>query len=306
MRSKYELLFAATLAIIAYAPNAAADALHYKGLCEASAAVRLDENHFVVASDDSETLQIYERGKTTPVGPPFTHEDVTDIEAAARIGDTIFWLTSHSLNRDHEDKKKRKVFFATKVKAGPSLEASGVVYRDMRAKVASILGEDENKIIHDFNIEGLAATPKGGLIVGLRGPLTKNTDKAQLVEIGDPFPLVGLERPPGVSVGDDKKFELHLDGRGVRSIDRVGSGKHQYLIVAGSVEDHGKPPALYWWDGTGEAEPGPSAPLEGMTPEALIAWNDHEVQILGDNGDNCSDKTEDVPRWFPSVEMAVQ
>jgi hypothetical protein len=39
-----------------------ARAMEYKGLCEASAGAFLDAAHFAVASDETNTLRIYERG----------------------------------------------------------------------------------------------------------------------------------------------------------------------------------------------------------------------------------------------------
>src|SRR5262245_51765808 len=94
----------------------ATSAMEYKGLCEASAGAFIDSTRFVVASDETNRLQIYERGKPDPIGSgfdmkPFTLFDKSDLEGAAAIGDRIYWISSHSFNSDHEDKAKRKVFF---------------------------------------------------------------------------------------------------------------------------------------------------------------------------------------------------
>ena len=303
MRSsiKSVVLGGAVTAVLCTA-GVAAGPVRYEGLCEASAAVALDDTRFAVASDDLEVLTVYERGKAAPVAT-VPLDDVTDIEAAARIGDTIFWLTSHSLNKDGEDKKKRKQLFATTVAPDGAVATRGAVSRTVRETIAARLGGDEAALAKAFNIEGLAATPDGALLAGLRAPLTDD-GKALIVRIDDPFALVGLSPPADAAVAGDAPAiaavsTLDLGGRGVRSLDRVGE---RYLIVAGSVEDGGKPPAaLFWWDGAGAVTPGPAVSLAGLTPEALFAWSDGTVQILGDNGDTCSEKGDD--RWFPSVEV---
>lgn len=280
----------------------AAEPFRYEGLCEASAAVALDDTRFVVASDDLEVLTLYERGKAGPL-TTVPLADITDIEAAARIGDTVFWLTSYSLNKDGEDKKKRKQLFATTVAPDGTIATRGAVSRTVRETVAARLGLDEATLAKAFNIEGLAATPDGALLAGLRAPLTDD-GKALVVRIDDPFALVGLSPPADAAVAGGAPViaavsTLDLGGRGVRSLERVGE---RYLIVAGSVEDGGKPPALYWWDGAEAVSPGPAVPLAGLTPEALFAWSDGTVQILGDNGETCSEKGE-KPKWFPSIDV---
>jgi hypothetical protein len=279
---------------------AAAEPTRYEGVCEASAAAVIDATHFAVASDETERLTIYERGNPVPIA---THSlsDVTDIEAAARIGDIVFWTTSHSLNKDREDKAKRKVLFATSV-AGASLDDAGKPFAGLRKKAAELLGVEEASLKGALNIEGLAATPEGDLLAGLRGPL-KDSGEAIILRIDDPLALVGLGDQPAESAETaDPVFPVNLDGRGIRSIERVGTGEHAYLIVAGSTADAGLPPALFWWDGLRGVLPGPAASLEGLVPEAILAWSDHDVQILGDNGGTCSDEGEG-PRWFPSIDV---
>jgi hypothetical protein len=233
-----------------------------------------------------------------------TAPDVTDIEAAARIGTTVFWLTSHSLNRDGEDKPKRKRLFAMSVRSGPTLVPAGTVYSDLRRVIAQALGRNEAELAQTLNIEGMASTRARNLVVGLRAPLDPD-GRAIVVRISRPFALVGLpqghrsETVPPVSL-------LDLGGRGIRAIERIGSGARTFLIVAGPVADGGQPgPALFWWDGQNAVTPGPVAPdLAGMTPEALSARSSRRVQVLGDNGSACSDEA-DNPRWFPSIDLRI-
>ncbi|HEU0098197.1 MAG TPA: DUF3616 domain-containing protein [Allosphingosinicella sp.] len=283
--------------------------VHYSGVCEASAAAALDSNRFVVASDELELLTLYKRGAAQPLST-FAHPDVTDIEGAARIGDTIFWVTSHSVNKEKEDKPKRKILFATKVLPTGALAAAGTDYRNLRADIAALLGVQEKiqqngkvtgGLALDLNIEGLAAAPDGSLFVGLRGPLSSG--KAQVVRIVKPFGRVGLPQAAPVGPAQPKVFRLNLEGRGIRSLERVGKGSRAFLIVAGPVGDSGPAPKLYWWDGRNQPTPGPGLGFGAMKPEALIAVSAGRVQILGDNDDNCAEDEAAPPRRFPSRDV---
>jgi hypothetical protein len=272
--------------------------LRYQGLCEASAAAVVDARHFAVASDDLEQLLIYARGDPAPVGR-LTVPGVSDIEAAARIGDTIFWLTSHSLSKMGEDKPKRRQLFATKV-VGSRLELVGTRFRDLRAVLARLAHVDEKALARGLNIEGLAAAPDGSLLIGLRRPLADG--KAQVVRIADPFALVGL--PSHKTAPSAWLAPLALGGRGIRSIERAGAGEHLFLIAAGGPDDDGVAPKLFWWDGAERLADGPRPDLRGMAPEALIMWGDGSGQLIGDNEDECSDKRRGA-HWFPSVDFAI-
>ncbi|MDH7504016.1 MAG: hypothetical protein QHJ82_15070, partial [Verrucomicrobiota bacterium] len=78
--------------------------LVFTGLCDASAATAIDQYHFLVASDEDSRIRIY---RNDAPGPPVqvfdlrgfleldTQHPETDIEAAARVDDTVYWITSH-------------------------------------------------------------------------------------------------------------------------------------------------------------------------------------------------------------------
>ncbi|TCL68452.1 DUF3616 domain-containing protein [Rhizobium sp. BK251] len=294
-------------------PGAWAGSRNYDGICEASAAVLIDKSHVAIASDDFQSILTYERGKAKSI-TAFDVGDVTDIEAAARIGNTVFWLSSHSLNSSGEDKKKRKVLFTTDVTADGTLTNVGKVYRNLRADLAAALGRSEERLKPSLNIEGMADTPDGHLLIGLRGPETLPGDRAILIEIGNPKQLVGLETGGATKAKIERVVTLDLSdgpgtvGRGVRDIVRVGQ---RYLIIGGSEPDGGNPaPKLFWWDGQSETTtPGPSADLTGMTPEAVVAWDDQAGEVFSDNGGSpiegteCSDKSPPAKAFFPAVDV---
>jgi len=303
----------ALLSCVTLPPGARAESRNYDGICEASAAVVIDKSHVAIASDDFQSILTYERGKPKSTAA-FDVGDVTDIEAAARIGNTVFWLASHSLNSSGEDKKKRKVLFATDVSADGTLSNVGKVYRNLRADLAAALGRSEGRLKPLLNIEGMADTPEGHLLVALRGPETMPGDRAILIEIGNPKQLVALEPGGAKNAEIERVVTLDLsdgpgtDGRGVRDIVRVGQ---RYLIIGGSEPDGGNPaPKLFWWDGKSETiTPGPNADFAGMTPEAVVAWDDHTGEVFSDNGGasiqgtECSDKSPPAKAYFPAVDV---
>ena len=272
----------------------------------------VDQSRVAIASDDYDTILIYQRGKPESAPAYELNDEVTDIEAAARIGNVVFWLTSHSLNSDGEDKKKRKILFATRVAADGTLSDEGKKYRGLREDLAAALGRTEARLMPHLNIEGMTDTPDGHLLIGLRGPQTMPADKALLVEVANPADLVAsgsdakadITRVVTLDLSDGKG----TPGRGIRDIARVGD---RYLIIAGSEPDGGDPaPRLFWWDGHSEAAtPGPDADFSKMTPEAIVVWSEHEAEAFGDNGGaiidgaECKDKSPPPNAFFPALDI---
>lgn len=289
----------ATVLALAWAGNSFAQPIsenRYAGMAEASAAAMLDKKHFIVAEDECNTLLVYALGKPKPVGKPIdlanflgTADKASDLEGGARVGDVIYWISSHSLTKSGKPREWRKRIFATKVDATrspPTVQPYGSPYaglledliaapelRDLKLDAAAKLPPEQDG---GLNIEGLAAWKGNGLLVGFRGPL--RAGKA---------PVVPLKNPASVVDGGHAVFEepilLALGGRGIRSIDRVGS---QYLIVAGPTGDIGTF-AIYRW--TGEKADAPSLlldlPSSSIAPEALLATsNAREVILLSDDG----------------------
>src|SRR5262245_32245849 len=94
----------------------------YRGMCDASAAVSLNTDLFVVANDEDNILRVYHR---QPGGMPSAAFDLTsflrigkkspeaDIEGSATIGDRVYWITSHGRNAKGKNAPNRERFFAT-------------------------------------------------------------------------------------------------------------------------------------------------------------------------------------------------
>jgi len=116
------IIFLVFAGLVLSGTSAQATEFDHKGLCDASVAVAFDDDHFVVADDETNTLFIFRRGTQEKVGtldlsgaseiPKNTKE--MDLEGAARVGDRIYWIASHSKNQ-----KRRSRFCTTEIFAGP-------------------------------------------------------------------------------------------------------------------------------------------------------------------------------------------
>jgi hypothetical protein len=276
----------------------------YRGMCDASAAAALDAHHFVVANDERNQLKIYQRGAADPVDvvdlAPFLgtkQNKESDLEGAATIGDRIYWISSHGRNGKGEEQERRYRFFATEaLTREPWVRPVGKPYTRM---LDDLVAADElkpyklaeaasraPKLDGGFNIEGLAATPEGDLLIGLRNPAPAG--KALVVHLRNPAEVVEGEKAQFGQVA-----ELDLGGRAIRSIELVGLA---YMIVAGPTGKTGDF-ALYRWSGDAD-----EAPLElghvdftQARPEALFAIpGTRMVQILSDDGGaHCKDIPEE-------------
>jgi hypothetical protein len=144
-----------------------------------------------------------------------------------------------------------------------------------------------------LNIEGLAATPDGKLLVGFRNPQPKG--KAIIVPIVNP-----REITEGQSAKLGPPIELDLsaaDGNplGIRSME-YHAGLARYVIIAGSFKAGGAF-ELFTWSGKPEDPPErmKGVDLADLTPEALVFWPQkatdgpkgapsRRVQLLSDDG----------------------
>ena len=278
-------------------PAAAAQAgFSYRGICDASAAVALGAEHFVVADDERNTLRIFQRNNPDAVGEVDLREFLgtkkgreSDLEGAAVIGQRIYWIASHGRNSKGKERPERYRFFATDIVSGksPTVVPVGSVYtgllRDLAgaahlnsaglAQAAARAPEDEGGL----NIEGLAASAEGKLLIGFRSPVP-----------GGRALIVPLENPEGIIRGEAARLGapvlLDLAGRGIRSIELLGSA---HIVAAGPAADSGAF-ALYRWSGASrEDKPVKlgNIDLSDLRPEALFAIpGGRQMQILSDDG----------------------
>jgi hypothetical protein len=131
-----------------------------------------------------------------------------------------------------------------------------------------------------LNIEGLTATPAGGLLIGFRNPIPGG--KALVVPIENPGDVVAGKAQARLGT----PMRLPLGGLGIRSIE-YAAGRGEYLIVAGPDGVQG-PFRLYRWTGSPNDAPEevPDVSFTGLQPEALIVYPDdaNTIEILSDDG----------------------
>jgi hypothetical protein len=272
----------------------------FTGMCDASGAVPLSSRLFVVADDEDNVLRMYdaERG-----GAPLSEVDVsaalglpmkgkkqpkapeTDLEAATRLDDRAYWLTSHGRNQKGKLKTERLLFFATTVPAeDAALTLVGRGYDrlledlvrapQLAAFELAAAAQRAPRLPGGLNIEGLTATPEGRLLVGMRNPVPEG--RALAVTIENPREIVDAGAPARFG----PPIRLELEGRGIRAL----SWWHgDYLIAAGSPGDGGES-RLYAWDGIG-APVHVALDLRAYNPEGFFTPEDRDdILLLSDDG----------------------
>jgi len=211
--------------------------------------------------------------------------DEADIEAAARVGDVAFWITSHGRRKDGRASPARLRFFATTTPPGDEpMRVLGTTDRLLAAMIA------EPKFAHlglakaaslsptepgGLNIEGMARRAEGGVWIAFRSPV-----------IDGQALIIGLENPLALIRDAPAKFVdplmLSLDGRGVRA---MVLHRGRYAIVAGDPV-HARRSVLHVWDGTRKApRPIDAVDLLQFNAEAFVAREDRDrIMLLSDDG----------------------
>jgi hypothetical protein len=307
----------ATIALLVALPSEAApvsnDTLEFRGTCDASAGAQITDEVFVVASDEDNVLRFYSWASP---GLPIAERDLSeflggggleaDIEAAARVGTRIFWITSHGRNKQGRVRPARRRFFATDLVSKaqmPDVLPIGVPYESLfealavKLRVAELgladsimptehrrlelaLKNDGDQHPMRINIEGLATTDGASLLIAMRNPLVEG--KAIVVPLHQPNALISGETS-APQLGEP--ILLDLGGLGIRAIQRVDSSG-TYLIAAGPT-GKGRRSRIFRWERTRTdiIVPLEKANLGGLTPEAIVLdANRPRALLLSDDG----------------------
>ncbi|NRB44441.1 MAG: DUF3616 domain-containing protein [Verrucomicrobiales bacterium] len=283
-----------------------AEETFFYGSCDASAAVALDENTFVVADDEDNILRIYSLKRP---GMPLTQYSLdvflgvqeeshpeSDIEACTRVGDLIYWITSHSRNKKGKWRNSRYRFFATKVirEDGKfSIQPEGIAFDNLLGSLAScpdldlkarvgIIGEDSGKSLapkeNGLNIEGLSTNADGSVLyIGLRNPIPEK--QAVLIPLKNPNAVIHGKAKPMLGT----PVHLKVQSRGIRSIE-YSAYHRRYFLVAGDRSDK-LSSVLYSWDGVPESVPKKIKSFINLNPEAIAPIPGHnKIRIFSDDG----------------------
>jgi len=271
----------------------------YSGSSDASGAIAVDTNLFIVADDENNVLRMY---RSDLAGPPVKEFDFSaflqlegksqeaDFEAATRIGDRAFWMGSHGRNKNGKERPNRGVFFATDIKGIGGEVTLTPVGKPCKTLLQNLIAEPRFARFHfaqasqrspkepgALNIEGLTATPDGHLLIGFRNPVPEG--KALLVPLLNPNEVM-MGSPP--KFGD--AIQLDFGGRGIRDIAWYSG---TYVIMGGSYREGGDF-RIYHWKGPGSQPKGLTIHhLWDYHPEAIIIYPQKgldEIQILSDDG----------------------
>jgi hypothetical protein len=295
--------------------------------CDASAAVLIEGTpFFAAASDEGCVLRVYD---VSNPGPPVSTTDVSaflvpddpeeteaDIEGAAQIGERIYWIGSHGRSRKGKERKIRQRLFATTVSNGDGtvrLQTTGTPCSNLLRSLLSApelatfdLAGAAKKTPEEaggLNIEGLAPTREGHLLIGFRNPIPGG--KALVARLRNPAALVdGSAAAPDIGLAGT----LDLDGRGVRALEFVPS-LGLYLVLAGPFGD-GDDFRLYKWSGNPGATATPvSIDFQGLHPEELIVTATGRrltVRFFSDDGTDACKKAAPDKRRFRSATAQVE
>lgn len=266
----------------------------YFGMCDASAGVALNSRLFVVANDEDNAIRVYSANHGGSARKSYdvsrfigvdTRRPESDLEGACRVGNRIYWITSHGQNREGEFRSSRHAFFATRITDRAVLKPIGRAYRSLLADLIADSRLDRfnlreasqraPKAKGALNIEGLSVTPDGRLLIGFRNPIPD--DQALIVPLENPQEVIQNER---ARFGDP--ILIDLDGRGIRDITLQGN---EYLIIAGSYDGSGKN-RLYRWDGSSEPNRIRDIDLGNINAEAIVLYPEggRGIQLLSDDG----------------------
>lgn len=292
----------------------------FRGASDASAAVAIAPDRILVGDDESNALRVYDtRGgrplflrEISPLLDAYGEHPEADIEGAAKVGDRVYFITSHGRSARGDPRPNRYRFFAVDALERPDgsfdIDLVGPPHTTLaeemvEADVMEGLGLYEATRLNDdsltndeieelapkkagLNIEGLCAAPDGSMMfIGLRNPRPLDPST------GRPMAIVArLKNFAEVVEGSAEPiFEApllwDLDGEGVRSFE-YNERRHSYFIVAGSADDS-LGFALYRWSGAAAEPPEKARDLDlgDMHPEALISFEDRdEMLLLSDDG----------------------
>jgi len=293
----------------------------FYGTSDASCAVALSENMFIVADDENNTLRIY---KTINNSSPVCSYDLTDflevgakfpeadIEGATKVGNRIYWITSHGRNKDGKMRPNRYRFFATSVKVENqevTIEPVGVPCQSLIHKLIQAetmrklkldrvtqfnveLKKEQRKILapkkEGLNIEALCASHDGKAIyMGFRNPRPQSEPnlppQALVVPLNNYRRVIEKKQPP--VFGEPILWDLA--GLGIRSMEYSHLHK-AYFIIAGAHDSKPKF-ALYRWSGKRNMPPVLVRELQfdkdDFTPEALAVFDGSDkLLLLSDDG----------------------
>jgi hypothetical protein len=282
------------------------------GACDGSAIISVGEGHFLNATDEDNIIRLY---RLSSPAKPLRAFDLNallkterkknvpkeaDLEAVTRFGNRLYWIGSHGRDKKGNAEPSRQRLVATTISgsgAGTRITAVGSSFNALipslltgNSNVASALKTAE-PLPHQkdgIDIEGLAATGDGALLIGFRSPLVDG--KALLVQLTNPLEVTSGANQPKFA----DPLLLDLGGLGIRDIIPAGKA-NQFLILAGET-GVGPRSALFSWT-LGEAPKTLTVTLPNSSgaPEGLLREASGTLFVSTDDGEQGTPACKDRP-----------
>ena len=272
--------------------------LVFRDTCDASAASALSSDLFVVANDEDNLLRFYrvsQPGKPVQTFDlktvlPLKGKSELDLEGAARLGDKVFFISSHGRDANGKYAPNRHRLFAlhfSDKENQPTVQLTGQSYSGLLADLASDPMYSRFELARasglspdspgGIDIEALTDTPEGALLIGFRSPVPQ--DRALLVR---------LLNPNEVLAGQAAKFGepllLDLGGLGLRGISSTDKG---YYVLAGPSSGNAASRLYHWTGGSSSPQLVSGINFQKINPEGICLLNAAETMeflILSDDG----------------------
>ncbi|MBN1807078.1 MAG: DUF3616 domain-containing protein [Sedimentisphaerales bacterium] len=308
------------IASLTFGNEKSTEILVYRGTSDASAAVAIGHNMFIVADDENNILRVYKINQGDL--PLFSYDmneflDVEpehpeiDIEGAAMIGRRVYWISSHGRNKDGKIRPNRYSFFATDIEAQKGNVTIKPVGKPNKTLIHNLVKSESTNYLRldrttgfgigklskeerqklapkekGLNIEGLCASADGKTIyIGFRNPRYNDgisrKEKAIIIPLRNPDDVIEKSSAPIFGM----PILLDLAGLGIRSIEYSNFHK-VYFIIAGAFNGNQKF-AMYRWNGKREDRPVfvNQLSLANFSPEVMITFkNSDKFLVLSDDG----------------------
>ncbi|HKQ08663.1 MAG TPA: hypothetical protein VJ464_26310 [Blastocatellia bacterium] len=309
-------LFSVTLFVVAVWQLSAAAADDCKVITgeillpEISGAAMLPGDRLLLVGDDKTAVYLLEGAskrllsrqvKAEEFQPLACNVKLDDLEDVAWDRDSsVYLVTSHSLNRQGENKDKRHRIALLQLKDGkPQGEvekASGMISQLLPKELQS--AEARTPAQAGFNIEGAAWNAEGHLLLGLRSPTRvvatpERTDKlyenAIILRLKNPQKLFGSADLPELS-----QETVSLDGRGIRGMYYDDQSKGCWILASLSPDPNYELRdawSLWFWDEKrppAQVEVPQAALIHLRKPEAVcrVMIDSHPYLLLIEDGDS--------------------
>lgn len=268
------------LTLVPAMAETATEPVVYYGGCECvTAAVAVDNDAFVAACRDDNVLRVYARNGSAK---PLASLDLSGflqveggasarIEGAARMGDRIYWITSHARDEQGVIRPERYRFFATTIdRSGGriAVKAVGQPYktlihelvdrhtvRTLRLDMATqfdqeLTAESRRRLSpseEGLNIEALCASFNSEILIAFRNPrplrVITGTPHALIVPVDNAAEM--MEKAEAPIFGEGILWDL--GGLGIMSFEY--SAFHRAFFILAGPHNAQSQRVLYRWSG---------------------------------------------------------